>query len=202
MFGNLSQLWCHHWQTVKLTSSYFPLSAHWRLAFRQILSLPSLPPITLKKSDSGKKNMNPLTVVTFLHFCVPLRGWPGGQRTGLPGAGHGTSFTWLVGGERFLSSLLCNWKTSTGNQLAVPFHMGWWCGRYIFHNMKGYPPAITRASRSPIPILQFPFLYFIKLTFLGSTPGQRIRNLGDFSGHCPSGHNWKHLKIKSVEKSL
>ena len=55
MFGNLSQLWCHHWQTVKLTSSYFPLSAQWHLAFRQILSLSSLPPITLKKSDSGKK---------------------------------------------------------------------------------------------------------------------------------------------------
>ena len=104
-------------------------------------------------------------------------------------------------GEKGSYQVLCNWKTSTGNQLAVPFHMGWWCGRYIFHNMKGYPPAITRASRSPIPILQFPFLHFIKLTFLGSTPGQRIRNLGDFSGHCPSGHNWKHLKIKLVEKA-
>ena len=77
MFGNLSQLWCHHWQTVKLTSSYFPLSAQWHLAFRQILSLSSLPPITLKKSDSGKKKTwihSPL-----LHFCTFASHWEGGQ---------------------------------------------------------------------------------------------------------------------------
>ena len=190
MFGNLSQLWCHHWQTVKLTSSYFPLSAQWHLAFRQILSLSSLPPITLKKSDSGKNKTwihSPL-----LHFCTFASHWEGGQvareRVFQVLAMEPPSRGWW--GEKGSYQVLCNWKTST-------CHFKWDGGvAVIFFTIWTHPPP------SPIQILQFPFLYFIKLTFLGSTPGQRIRNLGDFSGHCPSGHNWKHLKIKSVEKSL